>query len=67
MALVSPDASQDRHCGHVGIADASTLPRALTCSACRASRHVEVCDCRRMASHDAIMERLLAPSAAAAQ
>ena len=28
-------------CGHAGVADASTLPRSLTCSACGADRHVE--------------------------
>ena len=29
------------HCGHVGLADAATLPRSLTCSACGESRYVE--------------------------
>ena len=28
-------------CGHVGLANAESLPRSLTCSACRESRHVD--------------------------
>jgi hypothetical protein len=28
-------------CGHVGVVDASTLPRELQCSRCGAGRHVE--------------------------
>jgi hypothetical protein len=46
-------------CGHVGLAGALTLPRELTCSACGASRHVEVRDGRRFASREAVMERIL--------
>jgi transcription elongation factor Elf1 len=45
-------------CNHVGIVDAETLPRLLTCSACSSSRRVEVKDGRRMASAEAVMERL---------
>jgi hypothetical protein len=53
-------------CGHVGAVSAETLPRSMVCSACRSSRRVEVKDGRRMASVEAVMERLLAPSAGAA-
>ena len=45
-------------CNHVGIVSAETLPRSMVCSACRASRLVEPKDGRRMASTDAVMERL---------
>ena len=45
-------------CGHVGLADAQTLPRELRCWQCGASRHVEVKDARRMASRAAVLEWL---------
>jgi hypothetical protein len=54
-------------CGHVGVVASETLPRAMTCSSCRTSRRVTVADGRRMASVEAVLERLLAPSAAAAE
>ena len=44
-------------CGHIGIVSAETLPRSMTCSACGASRHVEVREGRRMASAEAVMEQ----------
>jgi hypothetical protein len=46
-------------CGHVGIVDASTLPRSLTCSSCNASRHVHAKDCARIRNRVAVMERVL--------
>jgi hypothetical protein len=45
-------------CGHIGLADASTLPRSLTCSACGASRHVHAGDGRAITSTARIEEWL---------
>jgi hypothetical protein len=46
-------------CGHVGLADASILPRELTCSLCGSSRHVHAKDCTRIRNRVAVMERIL--------
>ena len=45
-------------CGHIGVVSAESLPRELQCSVCGSTRHVEVRHCRRVASHDSMMERL---------
>jgi hypothetical protein len=45
-------------CGHVGIVDASTLPRSLVCSSCGASRHVEADQGRAIVSTDRFEEYL---------
>jgi hypothetical protein len=44
-------------CGHIGLADASTLPRSLTCSACGESRYVEAGS--RITNRAAVLEWLL--------
>jgi hypothetical protein len=35
-------------CGHIGVVDAHSLPRELTCSACGESRRVEAAECKRI-------------------
>ena len=49
-------------CGHVGLADAATLPRSLTCSACGEIRHVESGE--RITNRAAVLEWLLGASGA---
>jgi hypothetical protein len=49
-------------CGHVGVAEAATLPRSLTCSACGESRHVEAKDGERIKNPVAFEEWLLGAS-----
>ena len=49
-------------CGHVGLADAATLPRSLTCSACGESRHIESGE--RITNRAAVLEWLLGASGA---
>ena len=44
-------------CGHVGLSDAATLPRSLTCSACGESRYVEAG--ARITNRAAVLEWLL--------
>jgi hypothetical protein len=45
-------------CGHVGLADAQTLPRELRCWQCGSSRRVEAKGARRVASRTAVLEWL---------
>jgi hypothetical protein len=45
-------------CGHVGIADAQTLPRSMTCSRCGSARHVEAADGARIVNRVAFEEWL---------
>jgi hypothetical protein len=37
-------------CGHVGIVDASTLPRLLTCASCGAARRIDSSDGKAITS-----------------
>jgi len=45
--------------GHVGLADASTLPRSMTCSTRGNRRYVAPKDCARIRNCVAVMERIL--------
>jgi hypothetical protein len=51
-------------CGHVGLADASTLPRELQCSACGDRRFIAPKDGRRI-ENTAAREELVAAILAA--
>jgi hypothetical protein len=45
-------------CGHVGLANAQSLPRELRCWQCGSSRYVKAENCRRVASRTAVIEWL---------
>jgi hypothetical protein len=51
-------------CGHVGVVPAATLPRELQCSACGASRRVEVDPSERIISTERRIENVNAILAA---
>jgi hypothetical protein len=44
-------------CGHIGVVDAHSLPRELTCSACGESRRVEVAECKRIRNTTAFVRK----------
>ena len=48
-----------QHCGHVGLANAETLPRELTCARCGSCRRVDAEDGARIVNRIAFEEWLL--------
>jgi hypothetical protein len=57
-----------QQCGHVGLVNAETLPRSLTCSRCGSCRYVKGEDGTRIVNRVAFEEWLLgAPGAPRAQ
>jgi DNA-directed RNA polymerase subunit RPC12/RpoP len=47
-----------QHCGHVGLANAETLPRELTCARCGSRRRVDAEDGARIVNRIAFEEWL---------
>jgi hypothetical protein len=53
-----------QQCGHIGLANAETLPRQLRCSRCGRSRRVEAKDSARIVNRVAFEEWLFGASGA---